>query len=63
MIDKHLPDHKIIYKYVAIQLVLVLCKLQPVVLSGLNNVIEMTTSYRIASKCIENSKCEQLINR
>lgn len=56
MIDKYLPDHKIMFKYVAIQLVLVLCKLQPLLLSGLSNAIEMTTNYRIASKCVENCK-------
>lgn len=56
MIDKHLPDHKIMFKYVAIQLVLVLCKLQPLILSGLSTAIGMTTNYRVAGKCVENGK-------
>lgn len=56
MIARHLPEHKIMFKYASIQLVLVLYKLQPLVLHGLGNIVEMTTSYRIASRCVENGK-------
>lgn len=56
MIAKHLPEHKIMPKYVTIQLVLILYKLQPTLMHGFCSAIQMMTTYRIASKCIENGK-------
>lgn len=56
MIAKHLPEHKIMHKYAAIQLVLILYKLQPTLMHGICSAVEMNTSHRIASKCIENGK-------
>lgn len=56
MIAAHLPEYKIMPKYFAIQLVLVLYKLQPALIHGVFFAIESTTGFRINSKIIENGK-------
>lgn len=56
MIAKHLPEHRIMQKYFAIQLVLILYKLQPAVLNGLSYSIYMLADYQINSKIIQNGK-------
>lgn len=58
MITKYLPEHKILPKYFAIQLVLVCYKFQPAILQSLSTGIESMTQYRIQSKVIENGKFE-----
>lgn len=56
MVAPQLPDHKIMHKYFAIQLVLILYKLQPVLLHGIAYGIKYATDYQINSKIIENGK-------
>lgn len=56
MIAAHLPDHKIMPKYFAIQLVLILYKLQPALMHVFCYAIELITDYRINSKIVENGK-------
>lgn len=43
-------------KYFAIQLVLILYKLQPALMHGFCYGIQITTGYQISSKVIENGK-------
>lgn len=56
MIAKHLPEHRIMKKYFAIQLVLVLYKFQPALIHGATYGIQLMTNYQIDSKIIENGK-------
>lgn len=56
MIAAHLPDHQIMPKYFAIQLVLILYKLQPALIHAFCYAIESMTEYRISSKIVENGK-------
>lgn len=56
MIAAHLPEYKIMHKYFAIQLVLILYKLQPVLIHAFCYGVETATGYRFNSKVIENGK-------
>lgn len=56
MIASHLPEHRIMPKYFAIQLVLILYKLQPTLMHGFCHGVETFMDYRIASKIVENGK-------
>lgn len=56
MIAVHLPEYKIMHKYFAIQLVLILYKLQPALIHAFCYGVEMLAGYRINSKVIENGK-------
>lgn len=56
MIAKHLPEHKIMHKYFAIQLVLILYKLQPTIIHGVIHAIESLSDYRVGSKIIVNGE-------
>lgn len=56
MIAKHLPEHRILQKYFAIQLVLILYKLQPALINGFSYGMHMVAGYQINSKIIQNGK-------
>lgn len=57
MIAQGLPEYKIMQRYFAIQLVLVVYKLQPIILHGVCYGIENFTQYKVISKVVENGKC------
>lgn len=54
MIAAHLPEYKIMHKYFAIQLVLILYKLQPLLIRAFFNGVATVAGYHINSKVIEN---------
>lgn len=56
MIANHLPEHRILKKYFAIQLVLILYKLQPALINGFSYGMHMIAGYQINSKIIQNGK-------
>lgn len=56
MIAAYLPEYKIMHKYFAIQLVLILYKLQPALIHVFCFGVETLAGYRISSKIIENGK-------
>lgn len=56
MVSRYLPDHKIMHKYFAIQLVLFIYRFQPIAIRVGLNVIDMIFGLRIQSKIIENGK-------
>lgn len=57
MITPYLPQHNIMKKYFCIQLVLILCKLQPAIIQLISYIINMITGQEFATKLMENSKC------
>lgn len=61
MIAAHLPEYKIMHKYFAIQLVLILYKLQPALIHVFCFGVETLAGYRINSKIIENGKIKALL--
>lgn len=56
MIAKYLPNHRIMQKYFAIQLVVICYKFQPAILQIVSLIIESVTNYRIQSKVIKNGE-------
>lgn len=56
MIAAHLPELRIIPKYFAIQLVLILYKLQPLILRQICYAIELLFDQHINSKVVQNGK-------
>lgn len=56
MISSLYHEHRILPKYFAMQLVLVICKLQPLIAQGILMVIELDYTYPITSRVFGNSK-------
>lgn len=64
MISPYLPEHKIVAKYFCIQMVLIICKLQTVVIQAICFAINSINSYKITTRIMENCKfnCCQLFH-
>lgn len=61
MISSLFHEHRILPKYFAVQLVLVICKLQPLIAQGLLMAIELDFTYPITSRVFGNSKFDFLL--
>lgn len=56
MITPYLPEHKIMPKYFAIQLVLIFCKLQPAIIDLICFIINAISKQRLVTEQAENSE-------
>lgn len=57
MIAPYLPEHKIMAKYFCVQLVLIFCKLQPMIIQTICFAVNSIYSEKLTSRVIENCEC------